>query len=280
MKFEDGLRIVLGVTTLSTLFIIAAIAYTEFLKVAGAMPEGAPDIPAILCSYFVNPAKLADLWNQLLFRTDLSGSSNLIKYTLIPAILIPVYYVFQERIKIHTPNYPTIFYANYAYMAVLPIAIFLLQTMNGIAQINNLYWDPVANIAGRFDFATHSATGTTFFLCLLPVPWASWFSIEKLYRPASGYFDNLVNIAIIEIVSWYFEFNESLHPERYMNFLGNAQSDVVANVIVGFLVAYLIYSKLVDRYTRSYDSAVEMDTNGHGRTNWIIRPLTDVEKES
>ena len=254
MKNSDILLASCGVTALVILFLIAQSFYLKFLEVAAPPPAGTPDIPALLLSYLANPVELADLWSQLLTRTDLPGSSNMIRYTLIPAMLIPVFYVFQERMRAHYSNFPTVFYASYAYMIALSIIIFILQSINGIAQFENLYWNEVAQTAGTFDFATHANTGVTIFLCLMPIPWATWFRIEQIWRPASGYFDNLFNIAIVAIVSWQFEYNESLHPERYMNYLGNAQSDVVANVVVGFLVAYLIYTKLVDRYTRSYDS--------------------------
>jgi hypothetical protein len=253
LKNSDILLVSFGVTLLVILFLLAQSFYLKFLEVATPSPEGSPDIPALLLSYFTNPMKLMNLWNQLLTQQDLPGSSTMIRYSLIPAILIPIFYIFQERIRVYLYNFPTIFYASYSYMFVLAIAIFILQSINGIAQFENLYWNEVAQTAGTFDFATHANTGVTIFLCLMPIPWASWFRVEQIWRPASGYFDNLFNIAIVAIVSWHFEYNESLHPERYMNYIGNAQSDVVANIIVGFLVTYLIYSKLVDRYTRSYD---------------------------
>ena len=65
---------------------------------------GQPDLPVVILSYFTSSIKLNQLWYDLLYVRFLQGSAVVIRYLLIPLLILPVLYIAQTIIHRKYPR--------------------------------------------------------------------------------------------------------------------------------------------------------------------------------
>jgi hypothetical protein len=219
------------------------------LPIVNPNPAGSKNVLDALIAYFTNPAKLAFIWTWIM-ASDIPGSSPMLKYMLIPLILIPILYGLHELARKKWPQSHRIFWANWTYIVAAEIFMFYVTTANGIAQYENWYWNEVLKVPGTADFLTHANLAGALCILFLMIAWADIIGLHQ--ARLAMLFDSFISYLIANLGAVWFEWTESLNPAKYMNILGNMQSDLAA-VFVGLLVAYFIYTSIVPRTISGYD---------------------------
>lgn len=185
-----------------------------WLSVVEYEPEQ-PNIPLVILSYLFIPQKFSTLWYELLFD-GLFGSAFLIKGLLLLEV-VPLYWWLQRRYEV-----PKILDCSKKYVTLMAVWNLLGACINGIAGIENWYWNPVTQTPGTFDLACHFIAGT------LIVGWLLTLKVPKPIVLAVGY---------IIAVGW--EIYESMHPEQYWNVYGNSLADVAAFLLGAIVLCWL-----------------------------------------
>jgi hypothetical protein len=242
----------LGVLTLAVALIIDYWYYLNcYLKAIQPNPEGMVNLWNLYISYLTDPQKIITVWQNVLFGSDLAGSSIYLKYLLIPIFVMPFVYMVQILIRRKYPDF-VLLWTNWPYMIYTIIWTVFGGTVNAIAQVENLYWNPAYNAPGTFDIGTHWITGTIFYAWLLCFAWAQYFHIDRFHPRFASFFDELFSLTIVLGINLHFEYIESLDPSRYFNMIGNSMSDIVAGVIFALAFASWIYSLLVPQEIGGY----------------------------
>jgi len=160
------------------LIIANIIVWDHYLQVARYDPD-APNIPAVIWSYFSNGDRLSELWKDLLFGKGLQGSAIYIKSAVF-LYLIPLMFWLQKLL----PDRLRPLHTNWLMIGLMSLSTFVGLTVLGIAQTENWYWNPItvtcpdgstvaAEVQGAFGFACH------FIIIWIFAGWNSQFDYMK-----------------------------------------------------------------------------------------------------
>ena len=262
------------------------LTFNVFLPASRPPLPGQPDIPAVLLSYFTDPAKLYQLWYNIIFVEGLQGSAVYIRYLFTPFFLLPLLYIAQTIIHRKWPLYRdySLLYTSWAFIVFTCIWILLTGTVNGIAQAEGWYWakwpinGTIIEVPGNFDIATHIMANGTFNAVFMSLAFAEWFGLDRLFKSASAtlfihnhitsslwmchnkaiiceLFDGFAAGIVTFIIAALFEIVEALHPEDYgtwTNLRGNSYGDL-ACVFLSLTIIMVAYRVFVSRAVRTYE---------------------------
>ena len=139
-----------------------------------------------------------------------AGSTIMKPYALLAFFALPVLFVVQKFFL--TKRGIFLVWTNPWFLIYTEISIILALLVALVGQYENWYWDPVRNISGQFDDASHFLSGHMITVILLNFDFKDLFQLRGRW----GRILEIVFIwTIMVYVAIYSEWNESVHPQRY-----------------------------------------------------------------
>jgi len=168
-----------------------------------------------------------------------AGSTIMKPYALLAFFALPVLFVVQKFFL--TKRGIFLVWTNPWFLIYTEIIIILALLVALVGQYENWYWDPVRNISGQFDDASHFLSGHMITVILLNI------DLKDLFR-LGGRWGRIAEVifiwTIMAYVAVYSEWNESVHPERYWSEYWDSLKDMSED-FKGALIATANYNLIV-----------------------------------
>jgi len=168
-----------------------------------------------------------------------AGSTIMKPYALLAFFALPVLFVVQKFFL--TKRGIFLVWTNPWFLIYTEISIILALLVALVGQYENWYWDPVRNISGQFDDASHFLSGHMITVILLNFDFKDLFQLRGRW----GRILEVVFIwTIMAYVAIYSEWNESVHPQRYWSEYWDSLKDMSED-FKGALIATANYNLIV-----------------------------------
>jgi len=168
-----------------------------------------------------------------------AGSTIMKPYALAAFFALPILFLIQKFLLTKRRIFAV--WTNPWFLIYTEVSIVLALLVALVGQYENWYWDPVRNISGQFDDASHFLSGHMITVILLNIDFKDLFKLRGRWGRIA---EVLFIWTIMGFVAIYSEWNESVQPERYWSEYWDSLKDI-AEDFKGAVIATANYNLIV-----------------------------------
>jgi len=168
-----------------------------------------------------------------------AGSTIMKPYALLAFFALPILVLIQKFFLSKRGVFAV--WTNPWFLIYTEVSILLALFVALVGQYENWYFDPVHNVAGRFDVITHFLSGHMITAILSNLDFKDLFRLRGRW---GRIWEVLFQWSIMAFVAVYSEWNESVNPSRYWSEYWNSLSDM-AEDFKGAVIATANYNLIV-----------------------------------